>query len=171
MPVHHILAASLLAPNFGLVIWITIVFLLLLFVLRKFAWGPITRALEEREKTIDDSIQRAEKALAEARQIQADNEKARREAEQEAQRILREARDSAEEVRSEEVEKTRRQIREMQQSAQEEIEREKQSALAELRDEVTELAIQAASKILGENLDEPRQRKLVDDFIKKLPSN
>lgn len=171
MTILPIVAADLLAPNVGLVIWITIVFLLLLIVLRKFAWGPITAALSEREKTIDESIQRAETALAEAKQIQADNERARREAEHEAQRILREARDAAETIRTEEVEKTRDQIRRMQQSAQEEIGREKESALTELRSEVAELAIQAASKILKENLDATRQQRLVDDFIEKLPRN
>lgn len=171
MPLSPILAVDLLAPNVGLIIWITLVFLLLLVVLRKFAWGPITSALEERERTIDESIQRAETALAEARQIQADNERARRDAEQEAQRILREARDVAERLRTEEVEKSREQIRQMQQNAQEEIAREKQSALAELRSEVADLAIKAAGKILKENLDEARQRKLVDEFIQDLPRN
>lgn len=171
MPFTPIVAADLLAPNFGLVIWITIVFLLLLAVLRKFAWGPITTALSERERTIDESIQRAETALAEAKQIQADNERARREADHEAQRILREARDAAEAIRTDEVEKTREQIRRMQQNAQEEIAREKESALTELRSEVAELAVQAAAKILKENLDAARQQKLVDEFIQKLPRN
>ncbi|HEX7071709.1 MAG TPA: F0F1 ATP synthase subunit B [Rhodothermales bacterium] len=171
MPLTPILAADLLAPNVGLIFWITVVFLLLLLLLRRFAWGPITNALNERERTIDESIQRAETALAEARQIQADNEKARREADQEAQRILREAREVAERLRTEEVEKTRAQIRQMQQSAQEEIEREKESALTQLRTEVADLAIQAAGKILKENLDETRQRKLVDEFIQTLPHN
>lgn len=168
---NPILAADLLAPNLGLVFWVTLVFLLLLFVLWKFAWGPITSALEEREHTIDASIQRAEKALADARQIQADNQKARREAEQEAQRILREAREAAERLRGEEVEKTRAQIRQMQEQAQAEIEREKQAALSELRSEVTDLAIGAAEKILQENLDATRQRRLVENFMGKLPNN
>lgn len=171
MPIEPILAADLLAPNFGLIIWITLVFLLLLIVLRRFAWGPITSALDERERTIDESIQRAETALAEARQIQADNERARREAEQEAQKILREAREVSERIRTEEVEKTREQIRRMQQSAREEIAQEKEGALSELRSEVADLAIQAAEKILKESLDETRQRKLVANFIETLPRN
>src|SRR5690606_39955605 len=156
------LAQSLLEPNTGLMFWKTLVFLLLLGLLWKFAWKPITSALRERETTIDESIKRAERALAEARQIQAENEKARREAEQEAQRVLREAREAADRARNEELEKTREQIRHMKEMAQVEIEREKQSALDELRDEVAELAIQAAEKILSENLDADRQRKLVD---------
>lgn len=166
-----ILAQSLLEPNAGLVFWKTLVFGSLLFLLYKFAWKPITGALSEREETIDSSIKRAERALAEARQIQAENEKARREAEQEAQRVLRDARAAADRVRSDEVEKTRAEIRHMKEQAEADIEREKQSALDELRDEVAELAIRAAEKILDENLDATRQRKLVDRFIERLPRN
>lgn len=166
-----LLAASLLSPNLGLFVWILITFLVLMFVLRKYAWGPITSALDERENRIQDSMDQAEKALAEAKQVQADNTKARRESEAEAQRLLREARDEAERLRGEEVEKTKAKIQEMQENAQAEIEREKQSALADLRREVADLAIQAAGKILSENLDDNRQRKLVDDFIDDLPRN
>jgi F-type H+-transporting ATPase subunit b len=168
---NMILAADLLAPNFGLVIWITLVFLALLFVLRRYAWGPITSALEDRERTIDESIQRAEQALAEARQLQADNERARREAELDAQRLLRAAREQADHLRHEEVQKTREQIQQMRDQAQAEIEREKDTALDALRAEVADLAIQAAEKILQENLDAPRQRRLVENFIDELPKN
>ncbi len=168
---NPILAQSLLAPDAGLAFWITIVFGLLLFVLWRYAWGPITSAMAEREETIDESIQRAERALEEARQIQADNQKARREAEQEAQRILREARDQAERLREEEETRTQQRIRAMQERAQAEIEREKDSALEELRTEVADLAIQAAEKILDENLNAQRQRRLVDHFLDDLPQN
>lgn len=166
-----VLAAGLLSPNVGLMFWITLTFLLLLFVLRRFAWGPITKALTEREARIEESINSAQKALEEARQIQADNEKARRESEQEAQRILREARETAERLRTEEVEKTRQQLRQMQEQAQAEIEREKQGALSELRSEVADLAIRAAEKILSETLDAGRQKKIVKDFLEDLPAN
>ncbi len=165
---YYLLAANLLAPNVGLIFWITVVFLLLLLVLRKYAWGPITSALADRERTIDTSIKRAEAALAEARQIQADNQAALKQAEQEAQRILRDAREAAERLRGEEIEKTREQIRKMQAQAQEEIEQQKQRALDELRSEVADLAIQAANKILHENIDSDRQRNLVDRFINQL---
>ncbi len=162
---------SLLQPNVGIFAWTLLVFLIVLGLLWKFAWGPITTALEKRETTIDSSIRRAEEALAEAKTIQADNQKARREAEQEAQRVLREARESADQLRQEELDKTRDQIRRMQEQARAEIEREKQGALEELRSEVADLAIQAAEKILGENMNDSRQRKLVGDFLDRLPKN
>lgn len=162
---------SLLSPNLGLFFWTVVSFGLVLLIIWWFAWEPITGALESREERIDDSIRRAEKALAEAKQIQADNQKARREAEQDAQRILREAREEAEKVRSEEETRTRERIRKMQEQAQAEIAREKQGALDELRAEVADLAIQAAEKILSENLNDQRQRRLVDDFLDDLPKN
>jgi F-type H+-transporting ATPase subunit b len=162
---------NLLSPNWGLAFWLTLTFLILLFVLRRYAWGPIVSAMEEREKTIDSSIQRAEEALAEAKEIQADNEKARREAEQKAQRILREAREQAEQLRDEERQKTQEQIDEMKQQAHDEIGREKQSALNELRSEVADLAVQAAGKILHEDMNQDRQRRMVDEFLEDLPRN
>jgi F-type H+-transporting ATPase subunit b len=166
-----VLAVNLLAPNVGLIIWITLTFLLLLFVLRRFAWGPISKALNEREDRIDASIKSAEKSLAEARQLQADNEKARRQAEQDAQQILREARETAEQLRGEEVDKTRREIQGLREQARSEIEREKESALNELRSEVADLAIQAAERILEETIDDEKHRRLVDGFIRQLPRN
>ena len=125
----------------------------------------------EREKKIQESIDQAQKALAEARQIQADNDKARRESEAEAQRILRDAREAAEAMRSEEIEKTRAQVKGIQDAAQAEIERERDSAIEALRSEVADLALQAAERVLKADMSGDRQRKLVDDFLKGLPSN
>ena len=164
-------AGGLLEPNAGLAAWIFLTFLILLLVLRRFAWGPITAALDERENKIQASMDQAEKALAEARQLQADNDRARRESEAAAQKILREARETAEALRAEEVEKTKTQLKRLQESAQADIQRERDSALAMLRNEVADLAIGAAEKVLGSSVDDGRQRKLVDDFLKGLPSN
>jgi F-type H+-transporting ATPase subunit b len=165
------LAVDLLAPNAGLAFWIALVFFTLLLLLWKFAWGPISSALTEREETIESSIRRAEAALAEARQLQADNDRARRDAEVEAQRILREAREAAEAARNESLEKERQQIAHLREQFKEEMEREKAQIKTELRTEVADLAVQAAERILRETLDEQRQKRLVNDFIAELPQN
>ena len=162
---------ALLDPKVGLFVFTLLVFLIVAWLLRKFAWGPITDALATREKTIEESISRAEKALADARQISEDNEKARRESLVGAQRVLREAREAADAVRTEEVEKTREQIKQMQEAARADIEREKEGALNALRSEVAQLAIDAAGKLLSENLDAEKNRKLVNAFIDDLSSN
>lgn len=166
-----ILAAGLLSVNPGLIILKLTVFLLTLVILRRYAWEPISNALKTREESIRASIDRAESALAEAKQIQSDNAQARREAEQEAQRILREAREAAERLREDEMEQTRVKIRQLQEQASAEIAHEKESALNTLRNEVADLAIEAAEKILQENLDASRQRRIVDDFISGITKN
>jgi len=160
-----ILAQSLLSPGPGVIFWTALSFLILLLILSKYAWKPITGALEEREKTIEESITRAERALEEAKRLQADNDAARREAEKHAQAIIREARDEAERVRSAEVDKTKGQLQAMQAQAQSDLERQRQLAIADLRREVANLAVGAAAKLLGENVDDEKQHKLVERFI------
>lgn len=159
---------ALLDPKVGLFFFTVVVFVIVAWLLRKYAWGPVMDALQTREDTIEESINRAEKALAEAKQISEDNEKARREAELEAQRVMREAREAADALRNEEINRTRDQIRQMQESAQSEIEREKEAALNELRAEVANLAIDAAEKLLEENLDAEKNRRLVEEFLHDL---
>ena len=164
-------AGGLLSPNIGLAIWLAIAFILVLLLLSKFAWGPITSALAERENTIEESMTRAERALAEAKQLQADNEAARREAERQAQTILRDAKEQADAQRAADVDKTKAEISRMQEAARADIETQKQQALAELRSEVAALAVGAAEKILQQKIDGAEQSALVDRFISDLPQN
>ncbi len=162
-------AASLLAPDLGLIVWIGITFGILLILLRKLAWGPITSALSRSGRPPSANPWSKLKALAEAKQLQADNTKARREAEAQAQSILREAREEAERLRGEEVDKTRAQIQQLQESAQAEIEREKQSALDSLRTEVADLAVQAAKRSCARIWTRIVKKKIVNDFLGDLP--
>ncbi len=171
MTLFVLAAGGLLSTNAGLAFWLGIAFVLLLLLLGKFAWGPITSALAERETTIEESMTRAERALAEAKQLQADNEVARREAEGQAQAILRDAREQASAQRDADVAKTKAEIVRMQESAQADIENQKQQALTELRSEVAALAVGAAEKILRKEIDAEAQRGLVDQFIADLPQN
>ena len=164
-------AGGLLSANAGLAVWLGIAFLILMLLLSKYAWGPITSALAERETTIEESITRAERALAEAKQLQADNDAARRDAERQAQATLRDARDEADALRAAELDKTKAAVLQMQESARADIAREKEQALAELRAEVAALAVGAAEKILQTNIDADAQRGLVDQFIADLPKN
>lgn len=164
-------AASLLSANFGLAIWLGIAFLLLMFVLGKYAWGPITAALEERESTIEESITRAERANAEAQRLLADNEAARRDAERHAQQVLADARAEADRQREAARSELRDELAAERERAAAEIDRQKQQALNELRAEVAALAVGAAEKILRREIDAAEQRGLVDQFIADLPKN
>ena len=165
------LAADLLSPDPGLFFWILLVFGILLYVLRRFAWGPITDALEQREKKIAASLSQAEAAAEEARALQSRNDQARREAEQEAQKLLRETREEAERIREAEVQRTREEIAALRAKAQEEIERDKEAALQAVRNEVASLAVLAAERILRSELDQHKQMSLVDQFLDDLPKN
>jgi F-type H+-transporting ATPase subunit b len=165
-----ILAQSLLSPGLGVIFWTALSFGILLFILSKYAWKPITSALKEREQTIEESITRAERALDEAKRLQADTDAARREAERQAQAILREARDEVERVRTAEVDKTKAQLQAMQAQAQADLERQRQQAIADLRKEVARLAVGAAEKLLEENLDGERQDRLVNKFLDEMPA-
>ena len=161
----------MLEVNPGLIFWTIITFILLLAVLRKFAWQPLLDALHRREEHIRTSIERAEHAKQEAERLLEENRKQLDRAEQEGLRILNEHRTLAEKLKNEIVEKANQLSRKVVEQAKQEIARDKDAALSELRGEVANLAIQAAEKILDETLDENRHRKIVDAYLKELPRN
>ena len=157
--------------NPGLAIWTAITFFLLLFVLRKFAWKPLLNALQSREERISSSLEQAQNAREEAKRLLEENKKNLQRAEEQAQQVIREGRAAAERLKNEIVEKANASSRRMIEQAKGEIQREKETALNELRREVVDLAIQAASKIIGEELDERHHRKVVEGFLRDLPKN
>ncbi|MBI1806881.1 MAG: F0F1 ATP synthase subunit B [Ignavibacteria bacterium] len=161
----------MLDPNPGLIIWTIITFLLLMVILKKFAWKPLLESLQRREESVRNAIERAEQAKNEAERLLEENRKQLERAEAEGHRMLTESRQLAEKLKDEIIEKANRQTRAMLDQAKQEIDRDKEAALAQLRGEVANLAIQAASKILDETLDESRHRKIVDSYLKQLPKN
>jgi F-type H+-transporting ATPase subunit b len=162
---------GLLSVDPGLFFWILIVFALFIFVLTKYAWKPVLGALDERENSIKDSLDAAEKAMARAEKVSKENEAALREAELMAQKIRKEAIDEAELLRTERIEKARDEAAQLLEHARTSIEQEKKRALLELRNEVAKLAIQSASKIIDAELDVKKNTKLVDSYIKELSNN
>ena len=161
----------MLELNPGLMIWTIITFLILLILLRKLAWKPLVAALQKREDHIKLSIDQAESKLEEAKQISDENRRQLAQAEEHSQKVIKEGRELAEKIKSEIVDKARQQSRHMVEQAKLEIEREKEAALLRLRGEVANLAIDAASKILGEALDSDKHRKVIDSFLNEMPKN
>ena len=166
-----LLEGSLLSPNPGLIFWTAITFLILLFVLSKTAWKPIISALDEREKNIQDAINRAEQAKRDAEKILAENKAAFTKAAQEADRMREEAKADAEKVRTSIVEKANAESRKMIEAAKIEINQEKNRAMNDLRDKVAELAIEAAEKIIMYNLDAEKQKNIIAGVINEMKSN
>jgi F-type H+-transporting ATPase subunit b len=161
----------MLDPNPGLIIWTIVTFVLLLVVLRKFAWRPLLDALQKREDGVRGALERAEHARDEAERLLEEHRKQVARAEADAHRILQEGRELGEKLKNEIVEKANQQSRKLTEQAKQEIERDKDAALAALRGEVANLAIKAAEKILDETLDEKKHRAIVDSFMNNLPKN
>jgi len=157
--------ADLLSPNAGLMFWTLLIFLLLLGVLSKFAFGPITRAVEARERALADAIEGAKRDREEAAQLLAEHKRQLDEARTEAQKFIADGRATGEKMRAELLEQTRREQAEMLERARREIDNEKIRAIAELRREAVDLAIAGASRVVEQNLDSAGNRKLVESFL------
>jgi len=162
---------GILSFNTGFAIWVLISMLVFLFVMGKYAVPPILQALNDREQRIKDSLESAEKAIAKAERISEDNKKALKEAEVKAQKIRKEAIEEAEMLRTERIGKAQKDASKLLEDARKTIEQEKKQALSELRNEVAELAVKSASMIIGEELDQDKNKKLVDKFIGDLSKN
>ncbi len=157
--------------NPGLIVWTIISFLMLLWVLTKFAWKPILKSLGEREGAIRGALEEADKARSEAAKLLKQNEQNMARAEEEYQKLIREGRALAEKMKEEIVAKARQQAQQEVARASEEIQRNVETARQQLRAEVADLAIKVAEKILDESLDAAKQKKIVDSFIQQLPKN
>ena len=163
-----LLAGSLLSPNPGLIFWTAITFVIVLLILKKIAWGPILTALEEREKGIQSSIDRAHQAKDESEAILRKNKELLAKADAESDRIIREGKDFAEKLRSDISVKAQAEAQKMIASAKDEIEQEKRRALDVLRNEVADLAVKGAEKIIKTTLDADIQKRIVDSMIQDL---
>ncbi len=162
---------GILSFNTGFAIWVLISMVVFLVIMGKYAVPPIMKALDERESRIKDSLESAEQALAKAEQISKDNQKALKEAEVMAQKIRKEALEEAELLRADKIEKARKEAVKIVEDAKRTIEQEKKQALTELRNEVAELAVRSASMIIDAELDQAKNKKLVDKFIGDLSKN
>jgi F-type H+-transporting ATPase subunit b len=151
-------------------LWATIVvFALFAWVLGKFAWGPLLKIVDEREKTIRDQVDSAQLAAAEAKDLLVQHQEMLKGAGREREEILQKAVREAEAVRADLVTKARADADQVVSKAREQMQREKDQAIAELRAQVADIAVEAASRIVKSSLTEEAQRKLVDDFVKELP--
>ena len=140
------------------------------WILAKFAWGPLLKIVDEREKTIRDQVDLAEKAAADAKSMLAQHQELLKGAGRERDEILARATKDSEALRAELQTKARADADQVVARAREQMLREKDQALAELRAQVADIAVEAASRIVKSSLSEEAQRKLVDDYIKALPA-
>jgi len=156
--------------NLGLTIWTVVLFALFAAVLARFGWGPLLRAVEEREKTIRDAVEGAQLANTEAQALLVQHKEALAQARREREELIKQAIAEAQQMRTELMAQARADSEQLLQKAREQIAREKRTALQEIRAQVADLAIDAASRIVASSLTPEAQRKLVEDFIAKLPT-
>jgi F-type H+-transporting ATPase subunit b len=163
---------QLLTPGIGLIIWQTIVFVLLFILLAKLAWKPIINSLQDRERSIQDALDTAEKARHEMSQLKADNEKLLQEAREERDRILREAREVSVKMKEEAQADARRIGDKIIEDARAAINIEKQAALRDVKSQVAMFSLEIAEKLMKKNLaNDKSQKELVDAYLKDIKTN
>jgi len=159
---------ELVTPAIGLIFWTTVVFTLLVLLLKKFAWKPILSAVDERNQSIKDSLAQAEKARSEISELTANNEKIIAQAKVDRDLILKEARDMKNEIISEAKDKASKEAEKLVTTAKEQILNEKMKAITELKNHVADLSIEMAEKILRSELsDVAKQKELVTKALKE----
>jgi len=163
---------NLVTPDIGLIFWQTITFLIVFFLLAKFAWKPITDGLSERENTIAEALDTARKTKEEMVKLKAENERILGEARQERDKILREAQVSANAMITEAKDKANAEGLRLIENARLAINGEKQAAIAEIKNKAADLSIEIAEKLLKRQLsDNNNQRELVNEYIKEAKFN
>ena len=159
---------ELLTPNLGLAFWTILTFLVVLFILRRYAWKPILDAMEARERGIQRLIDDAEQARAEAEKLLQQYRRQLEEARAEGARILAEGKSAAERLRDELLARARSDAEAIVTRAGREIDMERLKALSEIKERAVDLAIAAASKVIDAELDGARHRKLVEDYLREI---
>ncbi len=162
---------SLLSVNAGLAFWTTITFLLLLFLLGKFAWKPILTALKQREDNIKISLEQAEKAREEAKKILEENQASLSKAEDESKKLIEESRQYAAHLKEQMLKDSKIQAQKIIEEASAEIDRKKSEAFTELKNQIAEISVQAAEKILKQNLNADVNKKIVESYINEISKN
>ncbi|MCD4772526.1 MAG: F0F1 ATP synthase subunit B [Bacteroidales bacterium] len=163
---------ELVQPGIGLIIWMTLSFAIVLWVLSKFAWKPIMKALHERETSIDKALNAANNAKEEMKELKFSNEQLLKEAKEERDAILRAGRKVKDSIIKEAKIKANEEADRIVESAKERIENEKMAATTNLKNQLASLSIEIAEKILKKELsDDNKQKEFVNDLIKDINFN
>jgi F-type H+-transporting ATPase subunit b len=163
---------ELVTPNVGTIFWMIIVFGIVAFVLKKFAWRPILNALYEREESIDTALKAAQEARSEVERLEAGNDKLIADARREKDSILREAMNLKEEIITGAKEKAAAEMQRNIENARQQIQNEKAKAISEMKKQMTEISFMIAEKIIRKEMDDPKQhQQLVSEIIDEIKLN
>lgn len=162
--------AGLMDIRLNIMFWTLVIFGILFWILKRYAFPAILGAVEAREKALSDAIEAAKRDRDDAAKLLADHKAQIDNARNEAQKLIADGRAVAEKMRSDLLEKARSDGQELLERARRDIGLERDKAIVELRREAVDLAIKGASKVVEENLDSDKNRKLVESFLSSLSS-
>jgi F-type H+-transporting ATPase subunit b len=156
---------TFMKPDTGHMVWTLVIFVVLMLVLSRYAFGPITAAVEAREKALEDAIEGAKRDREAAAKLLQEHQAAIDAARGEAQKIIADGRAVGEKMRADMIEATRKEQQDMLERARREIESEKDKAIMHLRREAVDLALAGASKVIEQNLESQKNRQLVESYL------
>ncbi|HMG83653.1 MAG TPA: F0F1 ATP synthase subunit B [Ferruginibacter sp.] len=163
---------DLLLPHFGLIFWTMLSFIIVLIILKKFAWKPILSSLAEREKSIADSIALAEKVNAEMAQLKNDNETLLLQAREERAMLLKEAKETKDKIIGEAKDQAKIEAAKIINDAQAAINQQKMAAVTELKNQVGKLVIEVSEKVLRRELaNKSEQEKYINQLSGEVKLN
>jgi F-type H+-transporting ATPase subunit b len=163
---------GLVMPEFGLFFWMLLSFSILLFVLKRYAWGPILKGLADREMSIEEALKSAENAKEEMLNLQAGNEKILKKAIFERETIVKEARELKESIIRDARHEATVEANKVMEHARAAIERERIAAISEIKNLIANFSVEIAERILQERLaDESRQKELIQNYIDQINLN
>ena len=165
---EHANGGGLMSLQVNLMFWTLLIFVILYFILSKFAFGPITAAVEAREKALEEAIEAAKRDREQAAKLLQEHQAQIDAARGEAQKIIAEGRTVGEKLRADMVEQTRKEQQDMLERARREIESERDRAIAQLRKEAVDLALAGASKVIEQNLQSDKNRQLVESYLSQI---
>jgi len=159
---------GIIEPGIGLLFWMTLTFVILLFILAKFAWKPIVNAVNDREASIVDALNQAKLAKKEMEDLKSDNERIIREAKIERDSILKEAREIKDRIVGEAKDVAKAEGDKMIEAAKQTINAEKNAAMSDIRTQIGALSVNIAESILQKNLEKTEaQDELVQNYLNK----
>ncbi len=163
---------NLVKPEFGLIFWMTVTFLIVFFLMRKFAWGPILKMIQEREESIESALNSAQKAKEEMAELQNNNEKLLAEARLEKDKMLKEAREIKDTMISDAKDAAQKEALRIMADARNTIQNEKMAAINELKNQVALMSVDIAEKIIRKDLSKDESQKtLVASLINDVKLN
>lgn len=163
---------ELITPDPGLVFWMIVSFLIVFFILKKYAWKPIINALKNREKSIENALRQADKMKLEMEKLQSDNLKLLAEARVERDKILKDARLMKDKIIDEAKGQAQDEAKKLVESARTSIQNEKKAAIKEIKDQVAVLSIQIAEKLIKDKLAaNANQSDYIDKLLKEIKLN